>query len=117
MRLSPFSLSTTKMPSDTSGTPRARTSCARSRQHARLWSATRPLRVKLFMRHYTTSAKSPPACAGMENVRWQVPVLRQCVVRFEHSEGTDQHARGPLGADLHLLRPVLEALLEPDHAP
>src|SRR5215469_16574777 len=54
MRLSPFSLSATKMPSDTSGTPRARTSCARSRQHARRWSATRPLRVKLFMRHYTS---------------------------------------------------------------
>ena len=48
----------------------------------------------------------------MENVRWQVPVLRQCVVRFEHSERTDQHARGALGADLHLLRPVLKALLE-----
>ena len=31
-----------------------------------------------------------------------------------HSERTDQHARGALGADLHLLRPVLEALLEPN---
>src|SRR5215471_10263674 len=54
MRLSPFSLSATKMPSDTSGMPRARTSCARSRQHGRRWPAMRPPSVKLFMRHYTS---------------------------------------------------------------
>src|SRR6516164_6862739 len=53
MRLSPFSLSETKTPSDTSGTPRARTSCARSRQHGRRWPAMRPPIVKVFMRHYT----------------------------------------------------------------
>src|SRR5262249_8257583 len=55
MRLSPFSLSATKTPSDTSGTPRARTSCARSRQHGRRWPAMRSPSVKLFMRHYTSS--------------------------------------------------------------
>src|SRR5215813_5118440 len=74
MRLSPFSLSATKMPSDTSGTPRARTSCARSRQHARLWSATRPLRVKLFMRHYTSiyTTNRDPNAAFSECGGWGV---------------------------------------------
>ena len=86
------------MSSDTSGTPRARTSCARSRQHGRRWPAMRPPIVKVFMRHYTSLFPSGPFVRHRSKVLRPSSAARPLAGRSERfyppgSEGISEGAK------------------------